>query len=643
LTKISKNNLFLIIFLLSLWILSRPYIGIWHDSLLYAAQAFSRLHPDVFHHDIFFLFGSQDSFTIFSPAYATAIQWFGLNLANIILLILSHIAWIYSAYNLFRKFINETIGWFGIALVFTMPAMYGGHGIFSYAESFLSPRVFSEALVMIALSAVLQDRILISFGALLVATLLHPLVAIAGIFAVTFYLFLNDFRWLLLPLIGIAIIFAFSYWEVEPFIGLAQIMNGEWFEIVREANIYVFPSSWRLMDWNRFAFDAMVVAFSSIIFQNRKRFMIIAIGLTGIAGVVVSLIGADLLNNVFIIQLQTWRTAWLLHVLSHFSIAQIAGRLWSSKNRFILYSLFLSAWFAIQFNTFVSLIIGSLATVLTIMDLNGRLSKVFQPACLISIFITVLLGISFTAIPIILTFFRWQILLQPDLFRLAVELLKTPPILSVIACFMLWFFLIKNKTQITFAIGIASILLTVGTITWDRRDLWNRYIENFSGLTYPFKTSIPYNSNVYWKDDLKSSWLLLQRANYLSLGQAAGLLFSQKTAATFASRKASINSVLGPIDSMSSVIDHASFKNEQPQVTPASIFDSCFAAPDLDFLILTSGVQNLYIEKWQAPFDKQEIIFINGVYKKRVFQEYYLYDCRVIRNKIQMDQLSENG
>jgi hypothetical protein len=640
LIRIPKNELVLYMFLCGLWVFSHPYQGIWHDSLFYAAQASSRLHPEVFKHDLFFRFGSQDSFTIFSPIYATFISWFGLNLSTITLLIIAHLSWFFSACKLFRQFSKDLIGWFGIALVFTMPAMYGGHGVFSYGESFLSPRVFAEALVMIALSAVMQNRVVMSFGTLLVATLLHPLVAVAGILVVTVYLSLNDLRWLWLPFIGVGILLTLSYGEIEPFSGLGQKMDSEWFEIVREANNYVFPSSWRSSDWSRLAFDILVVSCGCIIFSGRRRTMLIAVGLSGLAGVAASLIGADLLNNVLLIQLQTWRIAWLLHVSSHFTIAFLVMRLWSSPNRQILYCLFLSAWFTIQLIPYISLIIGLLAMIVTAMELNGRLPKIFQPACYVAFLAAILSGIYGTAIPLIITIWRWQMLWQPDFLRLLVELLRIPVIMLAVAGFIFLLFKKTSRTNVALAIGFALLLLTLGTTFWDRRDELDYYIENLSGPVSPFKTTIPSGSNIYWEDDLKSAWLLLQRANYFSIGQAAGILFSQRTASAFGSRQRSMRSVLGPLDSRASATSSASLKIGSPSVTAASIVDSCYAASDLDFLILSSRINDLYVEKWRAPYSRQKIAFADGVFEKQVVQEYYLYDCRLLRHYNQKDKLN---
>src|SRR4051812_26774615 len=56
--------------LLLLNTLFRPYLGIHHDAMLYSGQVLSRLDPATYSDDLFFRYGSQDRFSIFSPLMA---------------------------------------------------------------------------------------------------------------------------------------------------------------------------------------------------------------------------------------------------------------------------------------------------------------------------------------------------------------------------------------------------------------------------------------------------------------------------------------------------------------------------------------------------------------------------------------------
>ena len=59
--------LFLVAFLL--WLLNRPYHGLWHDAYVYGVISAQWIYPDALASDLFFRFGSQGSLTIFTPIY----------------------------------------------------------------------------------------------------------------------------------------------------------------------------------------------------------------------------------------------------------------------------------------------------------------------------------------------------------------------------------------------------------------------------------------------------------------------------------------------------------------------------------------------------------------------------------------------
>ena len=63
------------------WALSHSYQGLFHDAGIYTLQALARLHPDSLPGDVFLRFGSQDSFSVFSPIYASAARLLGVEQA----------------------------------------------------------------------------------------------------------------------------------------------------------------------------------------------------------------------------------------------------------------------------------------------------------------------------------------------------------------------------------------------------------------------------------------------------------------------------------------------------------------------------------------------------------------------------------
>jgi hypothetical protein len=63
--------------LLAVNALARPYAGITHDARLYSAQVLNQLDPGTFGDDLFFRYGSQDQFSVFSRFAAPFVHVLG--------------------------------------------------------------------------------------------------------------------------------------------------------------------------------------------------------------------------------------------------------------------------------------------------------------------------------------------------------------------------------------------------------------------------------------------------------------------------------------------------------------------------------------------------------------------------------------
>ena len=142
--------------MVALWLMCHPWEGLWHDSRLYAVQALQRLYPDQFRRDLFLMYGSQDAFTLFSPMYAALIRAFGLDTAALLVQQMGNLLWLGSAAFLVAAFQRGLAFWLVLALVVGLPSDYGPTmTTFNLAESFPTPRIFAEALGMLAMGCAL--------------------------------------------------------------------------------------------------------------------------------------------------------------------------------------------------------------------------------------------------------------------------------------------------------------------------------------------------------------------------------------------------------------------------------------------------------------------------------------------------------
>src|SRR5580658_588489 len=117
---------------LAFWILIHPYRGVEHDSVLYAVLALSRLHPAALGHDLFVRYGTQDSFTIFSPVFAAAIRQWGLEPAAAVMTFITHVAFFGAALVLARRLMPSGLALLAVGLLVVVPCWYGSNFVFAY-------------------------------------------------------------------------------------------------------------------------------------------------------------------------------------------------------------------------------------------------------------------------------------------------------------------------------------------------------------------------------------------------------------------------------------------------------------------------------------------------------------------------------
>src|SRR5436190_20990243 len=85
-----------------LWLLNANYFGLEHDAVLYTFQALAHRSPELFSSDIFLKFGSQDRFTLFTPAYAALIGGLGMERAAVVATLACQAALLIAAWRLVR-------------------------------------------------------------------------------------------------------------------------------------------------------------------------------------------------------------------------------------------------------------------------------------------------------------------------------------------------------------------------------------------------------------------------------------------------------------------------------------------------------------------------------------------------------------
>ena len=78
---ISHREWCLALVLLAVWSCARPYMGFTHDAKMYSLQVVNAATDGAYAEDLFFKYGSQDSFSLFSKLLAPVVSTLGVETA----------------------------------------------------------------------------------------------------------------------------------------------------------------------------------------------------------------------------------------------------------------------------------------------------------------------------------------------------------------------------------------------------------------------------------------------------------------------------------------------------------------------------------------------------------------------------------
>jgi len=593
----------------ALWLLAHPYTGIRHDGRLYLGQALARLDPETFSHDLFFAFGSQDRFTLFSPLYALAVNALGVPLAAQLLLLASQLAFLVSAMLLARRLFPGMLAWLALAAVAAFPGGYGPRAILAYGEPFLTARSFAEPLVLLGLWLLLANRTLRAAGCIVVAGLLHPLLAAPAALAAWIFLALADRRWwwaglagLVLPLLALV--------GLEPFSRLFLTYDPAWRSIVKSGLAFIFPSTWSVQDWVNLGFDASVVLLATRVADAAAGRMFWALaGATGF-GVLASFVGADLLSNVLLASAQLWRSAWLLHLAALLALPAVLVWLWhAGDNGRAAAALLLAAFFCLRHAAAAIVIAAALGFALAVTRppalQAGMLRLVLGVAALLSC-----LGMV-DQLSLILTQHRVMQLL--DARRLAEKFVVYPVWLAIGFGALLWT-VRRARGWPVLPVVLVSFALVGGAMLADRRLAWNRFVEE-GGTAPDFLRVVGRREQVYWRDELVGVWLMLGRPSYYSAAQSSALTFDRAAALESRQRRSALAD-LHRQEEMCEVLAEATGRQDSCVIEPAVLRRTCAGASGLAHIVLPQRVAGLPNVAWDS-----------GPAGGRT---YHLYSCRAL-------------
>ncbi len=607
-----------------------PNPGIVKDAVFYVGQALSHLNPAIRQHDLFFAFGSQDDYTLWSRLHAPLIEALGLEAANMTLLAVCQAAWLVALVVLLQGLTRGPLLWLVAALLVVLPRPYGS--TFTVGEDVLTARLPAEAAAMAALACLLRGRLWLSAMGGMAALALHPLMALPAMALAGVYLALGDRRWrYALGAAGIATVAAAAA-GLEPAARLFRTYDPEWFDIVWQRNSYVFPTTWPAAAWGRLAFDLAAVAGACLVLRGRRRQLMLAALVTALGGLGAALVGGDLLGNVLVTQLQPWRTGWLLHMLAVPAVVFVAVRLRHCRpDGPAILALYVAGWAGAVLPV-VGPVFSGLALLFTWARVRPAAGRRQQPlagwARLTCLAAAALVLLGWGGVHIAATVVGWPLREIRD--AAAAGLLVHHPIaVAVWAVLLGWLLTRLRRAPAAHAIAaLAAALPALGlaAMHWDGRTGWLRQIESPPASVAAVRSEIPLGATVYWPDGAIAVWLLLDRPAHVSTAQGAGVLFNRQTAMAFRDRIAGV-APIGAMDRLAwADADHACDR-VRPQPGAEALRAVCTGPGGPDFVVLPAPVAGLDAVPWRAPAPLQQACLADGALRIATLQDFHLYRC----------------
>jgi len=513
----SKKLFFFTLLALSVWIFLTPYKGISHDGVLYTAKAFRLLYPEIFNEDIFFKFGFQEGYTIFPYIYAGLMDILGYKTAAFFIAIAGQLLFLFGVVFLAHRLLEKKLLPLFLILLVTFEQY---RHIFDLFEFYQTSRPFSAGLVFIFLAAITSHQWLLAVVAIIIAVLLHPLIALSGLIVAVFLL---PWRYLIAAMLtGSLCLFFLVIFDIRPFGNLLLTFDEEWLEIVRLRSPFLFINDFHRMTWRLLYFLLTINLIAIISSQGYLRRILLANVIATFVTLVFSWLLIDQFHNVLLTQLQPWRIIFLFYAISLVALAFLLSKLFKcSLGRLLIVFLLaiylhmgflpiwislllVPVWYVYRDKTPPAKILWAIAWLVLALVLFQFFSDVKSSYRIGS---NLWRGDSLNTI--LYLFDRWHVLILVVLLVLYVLVEK-----------------VHNNAVI---LGFLTII-ALGILLASVQRANDRYVSP-NDLTVDsirqLQQIIPDDAEILWSNNLENAWYDLNRRFYVSRPQAASVVFNR--------------------------------------------------------------------------------------------------------------------
>jgi len=608
--------------------LGRPYRGIFQDPQIYIGRAVADLDPSGVGRDLMFVHDGQFGFSLFPFVVRAMVALWGPAMTGEVLAFVAALAWFFAARALARQFVGGGAVWVVVIFAALLPNAYGAPYPFGFAELKAIPRPFAEAFVLAGLAALAARRDVVCLCCLVAAALLHPIMALAGFGVFVAVLGLEDKRWFwfcacagVLSILGGALglpLMDRLFTAIDP--SLQSLHESH--------NAYLFPSLWPIESFAPLIVQTVTIAIAALLQQGRARRILAAIIVVGLGGVAIAAIFGDWFSSLLVVQVQPWRTAWLMAVAGAMALGVCAVELWrrGPSGRMVL-ALLVLCW---SFNTALGVAGPAAILALSLHFGAKRFAPLLKPQYVLATWIfTVVVA---TIWNIRLFAYLWEFAVAAPAgydnlnFALIRKLLAAP-----LCALAVYFAIAKPRMGPLVQKGCAILLLAAFFCLWDRRPPAERMMEASRAPPDITRLIDRRQGEVLWIDGMSEAWFLLGRPQWASPLQGNPAIFSSALAAEWRNRM-QILMDLRLADQMSFSPLSAPKSTDPPRLSQEGVWQLCARedAPAWIIAPLEHGKEppaGIEMKLWRLPEPQFQLTEGDGEYIWRRIDAFGVIPC----------------
>lgn len=315
----------------ALWCINHAYVGmVEHDARVYSLLVRHWLSPEAYARDPFFLFGSQDRFSAFTPLYGTLAAAVGLPNAALTVSALGGGLWLAAAAAVARGLLDDRrLQAFAVLCCAIASLNYSPNAnTFVLNEAFPTARSIAFPLGALALALAMRQQFWSAVLVAIAASALHPLLGIWPLLMVIGQK-MSDRSVLLAGLAAVALFLGLHFMGLDAL----QRMDPAWESIIRHSSrdIFVGPPGMARIN-ETLAWLSLLLWGADLSAGGVRRWYRLGAAM-GASGFFVAQLASYLYPVVLIVQAQVWRAMWVVVYLGVFALAQILGTAWRGKHR----------------------------------------------------------------------------------------------------------------------------------------------------------------------------------------------------------------------------------------------------------------------------------------------------------------------